>query len=62
MTMGIHPVGFPPLKSLLPQLQVAYKELMKQDRETLRDLIIKAEKLHSTTELFEVRSKCIYSN
>ena len=53
MKMGILPVGFPPLKSLLPQLQVAYKDTMEQDQEALRDLIIRAEKPHLTSKLFE---------
>ena len=41
MGMGIYPVGFPPLKRMLPKLQQVYKEATLQDRDTLRELIVR---------------------
>ena len=52
MTMGIHPVGFPPLKAYIPQLQPIYKQMMEKDREALRELIVNAEKPHLTKKMF----------
>ena len=41
MGMGIYPVGFPDLRMCIPALQHAYKERMVQDRDTLRELIVR---------------------
>ena len=41
MGMGIYPVGFPDLRTVHPLLQQAYKEGMMQDRDTLRELIVR---------------------
>ena len=43
MGMGIYTVGFPPLRCprMLPTLQQAYKEVILQDQDTLRELIVR---------------------
>ena len=41
MGMGIYPVGFPDLRLIKPALQQAYKEVILQDRDTLRELIVR---------------------
>lgn len=41
MGMGIYPVGFPPLSRLPPPLQQAYMPHMVQDRDMLRELIVR---------------------
>ena len=40
MAMGIYPVGFPPLRRMDSRLQQVYKEVILQDRDTLRELIV----------------------
>lgn len=41
MGMGIYPVGFPPVESMEPLLQQAYIPCMVQDRDMLRELIVR---------------------
>ena len=41
MGMGIYLVGFPPVKEMDPVLQQFYKKMMLQDRDTLRELIVR---------------------
>ena len=41
MGMGIYPVGFPPLRKMFPILQQACKKGVVQDRDTLRELIVR---------------------
>ena len=41
MGMGIYPVGFPPVKSMEPLLQRFYIPRMVQDRDMLRELIVR---------------------
>ena len=41
MGMGIYPVGFPPVRRMLPVFQQVYKEGMLHDRDTLRELIVR---------------------
>ena len=41
MGMGIYPVGFPPLRNMRSVLHQAYKEVILQDRDTLRELIVR---------------------
>ena len=41
MGMGIYPVGFPPVKHMLPVFQQAYIPQMVQDRDMLRELIVR---------------------
>lgn len=57
MKKGIYPVGFPPVKDMMPALQRAYKEQMEKDRETLLHLIIQADKMHLTKKLFVEKVK-----
>ena len=57
MELGIHPVGFPNIKTMMPAFQEAYKESIKNDQEMLMDLILKADKLHLTRKLFEEKVK-----
>ena len=52
MKKGIYPVGFPPVKDMIPALQHAYKEQMMEDQKTLLNLIIRADKMHLTKKLF----------
>ena len=52
MTKGIYPVGFPPVKDMIPALQHAYKEQMMEDQKTLLNLIIRADIMHLTKNLF----------
>lgn len=52
MQMGVHPVGFPDLESMEELFQNAYRARMEKDRDTLRDLVFKADKLHLTKEMF----------
>lgn len=53
MEMGIQPVGFPPLDTWDSALHRHYQSKMVADREVLRDLIVRAESMHVTKELFE---------
>ena len=57
MEKGIHPVGFPDIKTMLPDLQRAYTSKMTEDRDTLLNLICQAEKLHLTKELYQEEVK-----
>ena len=41
MGMGIYPVGFPDVRQMIPLLQQAYKKGVVQDRDTLRELIVR---------------------
>ena len=41
MGMGIYPVGFPPLRFMIPALGDYYKSGMERDRDTLRELIVR---------------------
>ena len=41
MGMGIYPVGFPDVRQVIPVLQHACKKGMVQDRDTLRELIVR---------------------
>ena len=52
MKKGIYPVGFPAVKDMIPALQHAYSQQMLVDRNTLRNLVIRSEKLHLTRKLF----------
>ena len=52
MKKGIYPVGFPPVKNMIPALQHAYTQQMLVDRSTLRNLVIQSDKLHLTRKLF----------
>ena len=41
MGMGIYPVGFPPLRRMDSRLQQVFKEGILEDRNTLRELIVR---------------------
>ena len=41
MGMGIYPVGFPPVNHMIPALRDYYTSGMEQDRDTLRELIVR---------------------
>ena len=41
MGMGIYPVGFPPLREMIPALRDVYLSDMLEDRDTLRELIVR---------------------
>ena len=43
MYKGIHPVGFPDIAKLKPELSDAYEDGMKRDEETLHQLLLEAE-------------------
>ncbi len=53
MEKGIFPVGFPPLKTMAPVFQQAYKEGMAKDRKTLMDLVIRSDRIELTRKLFK---------
>ena len=57
MQKGIYTVGFPPVKSMLPALQSAYKSQMEDDRNTLLDLVVESETVHLTKKLFQEKVK-----
>ena len=60
MEMGIYPVGFPDMPTVLPALRSIYEARMLADRETLRDLIVRADRPYLTRDLFtEITDKCI---
>ena len=52
MRKGIYPVGFPPVKSMIPALQLAFKEVIDDDRNRLLDLVVECETVHLTKKLF----------
>ena len=52
MKMGIYPVGFPPVKSMNPILQGVYLSQMEEDRSTLLDVVIRADKVFLSKNLF----------
>ena len=51
MYKGIHPVGFPDVAKLKPELSGAYEEGMKRDEETLRQLLLDVEVLQQPDEV-----------
>ena len=52
MGMGIYPVGFPPVESMEPLLQQAYIPCMVQDRDMLRELIVRRVNIRSEQHCF----------
>ena len=57
MKLGIHPVGFPPVKRMIPALQQAYKQPIEDDRKALIDLIVHCKREHLTKDMFETKVK-----
>ena len=57
MKKGMFPVGFPPLKSMLPALQPALKPVIENDRNSLLDLVVECETVHLTKKLFQEKVK-----
>ena len=53
MKKGIYPVGFPPIDRMLPMLRNVYLPQMMEDRCTLQNLIIQADKFLSTKKLMQ---------
>ena len=57
MRKGIHPVGFPPMKIILPALQPAFKAVIDNDRNSLLDLVVECETVHLTKKAFQEKVK-----
>lgn len=57
MELGVHPVGFPDVKNVLPILQQTYIEGVRKDRQMLMDLVIGADRFELTAEMFKERVK-----